>query len=45
MLVERVNAPAQQPTFEVVEVELDSTPARDNWRKLMQDVVTHFTGH
>ncbi|MFJ9666397.1 hypothetical protein ACIRPP_17555 [Streptomyces sp. NPDC101219] len=31
--------------FEVVEVGLESTPARKNWRKLMQDVVTHFPGH
>ncbi len=31
--------------FEVVEVGLESTPARDNWRKLMQNVVTHFPGH
>ncbi|MER7490525.1 hypothetical protein ABTY20_32510 [Streptomyces sp. NPDC126497] len=31
--------------FEVVEVGLESTPARENWRKLMQDVVTHFPGH
>src|SRR5690606_5436939 len=30
---------------EVVEVGLESTPARKNWRKLMQDVVTHFPGH
>ncbi|MFC9116817.1 hypothetical protein ACFTWN_26225 [Streptomyces sp. NPDC057092] len=31
--------------FEVVEVGLESTPARENWRKLMQNVVTHFPGH
>ncbi|MGA5025437.1 hypothetical protein ACPCBE_15475 [Streptomyces griseoincarnatus] len=31
--------------FEVVEVGLESTPARDSWRKLMQNVVTHFPGH
>ncbi|MFF8100964.1 hypothetical protein ACF07S_14515 [Streptomyces sp. NPDC016640] len=31
--------------FEVVEVGLESTPTRKNWRKLMQDVVTHFPGH
>ncbi|MFI8947648.1 hypothetical protein ACIGO6_14145 [Streptomyces sp. NPDC053750] len=31
--------------FEVVEVGLESTPTRDNWRKLMQDVITHFPGH
>ncbi|MFJ5558064.1 hypothetical protein ACIQCD_11710 [Streptomyces sp. NPDC093250] len=31
--------------FEVVEVGLESTPTRENWRKLMQDVVTHFPGH
>ncbi|MFE7942002.1 hypothetical protein ACFU46_32290 [Streptomyces griseoincarnatus] len=31
--------------FEVVEPGLESTPARDNWRKLMQNVVTHFPGH
>ncbi|MGA5439614.1 hypothetical protein ACPCKW_08805 [Streptomyces griseoincarnatus] len=31
--------------FEVVEVGLEPTPARDNWRKLMQNVVTHFPGH
>ncbi|WP_239064214.1 MULTISPECIES: hypothetical protein [unclassified Streptomyces] len=29
----------------MVEVGLESTPARKNWRKLMQDVVTHFPGH
>ncbi|MEV0689296.1 hypothetical protein [Streptomyces sp. NPDC050388] len=31
--------------FEVVEVGLESTPAKENWRKLMQNVVTHFPGH
>ncbi|MFI2507783.1 hypothetical protein [Streptomyces sp. NPDC018972] len=31
--------------FEVVEVGLESTPSRKNWRKLMQNVVTHFPGH
>ncbi|WP_149548009.1 hypothetical protein [Streptomyces marokkonensis] len=31
--------------FEVVEVGLESTPTRENWRKLMQNVVTHFPGH
>ncbi len=31
--------------FEVVEVGLESTPARKNWRKLMQNVVTHYPGH
>ena len=31
--------------IEVVEVGLDSTPTRENWRKLMQDVITHFPGH
>lgn len=31
--------------FEVVEVGLESTPARKNWRKLMKNVVTHFPGH
>ncbi|KES04354.1 hypothetical protein BU52_25440 [Streptomyces toyocaensis] len=28
-----------------MEVGLESTPTRENWRKLMQDVVTHFPGH
>jgi hypothetical protein len=31
--------------LEVVEVGLESTPTRKNWRKLMQNVVTHFPGH
>ncbi|MEU3362684.1 hypothetical protein [Streptomyces pseudogriseolus] len=31
--------------FEVVEVGLEFTPAREDWRKLMQDVVTRFPGH
>ncbi|MCP3769431.1 MULTISPECIES: hypothetical protein [unclassified Streptomyces] len=31
--------------FEVVEVGLESTPTRKSWRKLMQNVVTHFPGH
>ncbi|MFC7892852.1 hypothetical protein [Streptomyces sp. NPDC057381] len=31
--------------FELVEVGLESTPTRENWRKLMQKVVTHFPGH
>ncbi|WP_431996265.1 hypothetical protein [Streptomyces fungicidicus] len=31
--------------FEVVEVGLESTPTRKNWRQLMQNVVTHFPGH
>ncbi|MEV7016540.1 hypothetical protein [Streptomyces sp. NPDC093991] len=31
--------------FEVVEVGLESTSAKKNWRKLMQDVITHFPGH
>ncbi|MGC9378394.1 hypothetical protein [Streptomyces sp. MH13] len=31
--------------FEMVEVGLESTPTRENWRKLMQDVITHFPGH
>ncbi len=31
--------------LEVVEVGLESTPAKKNWRKLMQNVVTHFPGH
>ncbi|MDT0402915.1 MULTISPECIES: hypothetical protein [Streptomyces] len=31
--------------FEVVEIGLESTPTRKNWRKLMQNVVTHFPGH
>ncbi|MGV9921126.1 hypothetical protein ACWDUK_28565 [Streptomyces cellulosae] len=31
--------------FEVVEVGLESTSAKASWRKLMQNVVTHFPGH
>ncbi|OWA14507.1 hypothetical protein B9W64_17815 [Streptomyces sp. CS159] len=31
--------------FELVEVGLESTPTRENWRKLMQNAVTHFPGH
>ncbi|MFE0415183.1 hypothetical protein [Streptomyces tendae] len=31
--------------FELVEVALESTPTRENWRKLMQNAVTHFPGH
>ncbi|MFJ8541581.1 hypothetical protein ACIRFH_06070 [Streptomyces sp. NPDC093586] len=31
--------------FEMVEVGLESTPTRENWRKLMQNVITHFPGH
>jgi hypothetical protein len=31
--------------FEMVEVGLESTPTRENWRSLMQDVVTHYPGH
>lgn len=31
--------------IEVVEVGLDSTSTRQNWRKLMRDVITHFPGH
>ncbi|WP_345581799.1 hypothetical protein [Streptomyces prasinosporus] len=31
--------------FEVVEVGLEDTPSKENWRKLMQDVITHFPGH
>ncbi|MEU5366268.1 hypothetical protein ABZ354_22810 [Streptomyces sp. NPDC005925] len=30
--------------IEVVEVGLDSTPTKENWRKLMRDVITHFPG-
>ncbi|MGW7564863.1 hypothetical protein ACWGJV_01105 [Streptomyces tendae] len=31
--------------FELVEVALESTPTRENWRKLMQNAVTYFPGH
>ncbi|MFC3413785.1 hypothetical protein ACFSUJ_17655 [Streptomyces lusitanus] len=31
--------------FEVVEVGLEDTPSKENWRKLMQNVITHFPGH
>ncbi|NEB11456.1 hypothetical protein G3I32_21865 [Streptomyces coelicoflavus] len=43
----RDRATAQWATgpFELVEVGLESTPTRENWRKLMQNAVTHFPGH
>ncbi|MFF6989556.1 hypothetical protein [Streptomyces sp. NPDC010273] len=31
--------------FEVMEVGLENTPAKEKWRELMSNVITHFPGH
>ncbi|MFJ6897172.1 hypothetical protein [Streptomyces hokutonensis] len=31
--------------FEVMEVGLENTPAKEKWRDLMSNVITHFPGH
>ncbi|WP_262059348.1 hypothetical protein [Streptomyces sp. STR69] len=31
--------------FEVTEVGLENTPAKEKWRELMSSVITHFPGH
>ncbi|MFJ9244473.1 hypothetical protein [Streptomyces sp. NPDC101776] len=31
--------------FEVLEVGLENTPAKEKWRELMSNVITHFPGH
>ncbi|WLW53612.1 hypothetical protein [Streptomyces sp. YU58] len=31
--------------FEVVEIGLEDTPAKEKWRELMSKVITHFPGH
>jgi len=31
--------------FEVTEVGLENTPAKEKWRELMSNVITHFPGH
>jgi len=31
--------------FEVTEVGLENTPAKEKWRELMSKVITHFPGH